>query len=97
MAARSYEKSPIAHVLSIKYDPFNAAFIAWYIGGFGLIGALAFVFFVSHRRVWALIDKENSEIILGGNTNRNQFGFEDKFNKIVSSLNPNFVPQKEES
>ena len=31
----SFEKSPLAHVLSIKYDPYNAAFIAWYIGGFG--------------------------------------------------------------
>jgi len=92
----SFEKSPIAHVLSIKYDPFDAAFIAWYIGGFGLIGALAFVFFVSHRRVWALIDGEKNEIVLGGNTNRNQFGFEDKFNKIVSALDPNFVPQTEE-
>lgn len=82
----SFEKSPIAHVLSIKYDPFDAAFIAWYIGGFGLIGALAFVFFISHRRIWALIDAEKNEIVLGGNTNRNQFGFEDKFNKIVSEL-----------
>ena len=54
---QSFEKSPIAHVLSIKYDPFNAAFIAWYIGGFGLIGALCFVFFFSHKRIWALIDR----------------------------------------
>ncbi|HEV8593690.1 MAG TPA: cytochrome c biogenesis protein ResB, partial [Pyrinomonadaceae bacterium] len=44
-----WEKSPFAHVLSIKYDPFNGAFIAWYFGGFGLIGALIFVFFFSHR------------------------------------------------
>ncbi|MGI9055995.1 MAG: cytochrome c biogenesis protein ResB [Pyrinomonadaceae bacterium] len=91
----SFKKSPIAHVLSIKYDPFNAAFIAWYIGGFGLIGALCFVFFLSHRRIWAIIDKENNEIVLGGNTNRNQFGFEDKFNKIVSDLDPNYDSQKE--
>ena len=54
---KSYEKSPLAHVLSIKYDPFSAAFIAWYIGGFGLIGALCFVFFLSHKRIWALIDE----------------------------------------
>ncbi len=81
-----YEKVPIAHVLSIKYDPYNAAFIAWYIGGFGLIGALAFVFFISHRRIWALIDRENGEIALGGNTNRSQPAFEEKFNKIVNDL-----------
>lgn len=93
----SFQKSPIAHVLTIKYDPFNAAFIAWYIGGIGLIFALAFVFFISHRRIWALIDAEKNEIVLGGNTNRNQFGFEDKFNKIASELNPKFVPQIKES
>jgi cytochrome c biogenesis protein ResB len=85
-----FEKSPMAHVLSIKYDPFNAAFVAWYIGGFGLIGALCFVFFVSHKRIWATIDEKdenNFEVVLGGNTNRNEQGFEDKVNKIVERLN----------
>ncbi|MGI8494420.1 MAG: cytochrome c biogenesis protein ResB, partial [Pyrinomonadaceae bacterium] len=85
-----FEKSPLAHVLSIKYDPFDASFIAWYIGGTGLILSLFFVFFVSHQRVWALIEKkdigENYEVILGGNTNRNHFGFEDRFNKLVQRL-----------
>ncbi len=80
----NYEKSPFAHVLSIKYDPFNGAFIAWYFGGFGLIGALCFVFFFSHRRVWALI--ENGRIVMGGNANRNHLGFEDKFNKVVRDV-----------
>jgi cytochrome c biogenesis protein ResB len=77
--------------LSIKYDPFEAAFIAWYIGGFGLIGALCFVFFISHQRVWAMIGErgENGfEVIIGGDTNRNEQGFGDKFNKIVEGLNP---------
>ncbi len=85
-----FEKSPLAHVLSIKYDPFNAAFVAWYIGGFGLIGALCFVFFVSHKRIWATVDEKgdnNFEIVLGGNTNRNEQGFEDKVKKIVEQLN----------
>ncbi len=86
---KDFEKSPLAHVLSIKYDPFNAAFIAWYIGGFGLIGALMFVFFLSHKRVWALIDKDNNELVLGGNTNRNEQGLEDKFNKLVADLKQN--------
>ncbi len=84
-----FEKSPLAHVLSIKYDPYNAAFIAWYFGGFGLIGALVFVFFISHRRIWALIEKTdagNFQIILGGHTNRNEPGFEDKFEKIKQNL-----------
>ncbi len=86
---KTFEKSPLAHVLSIKYDPFNAAFIAWYIGGFGLIGALCFVFFVSHRRIWAMIDEKQNgvyEVVLGGNANRGEQGFEDKFKKIVGRL-----------
>jgi len=79
-----YEKAPFAHILSIKYDPFNGAFIAWYFGGFGLIGALGFVFFFSHKRAWAVI--ENGRIVLGGNANRNHLGFEDKFKKIVNEV-----------
>jgi cytochrome c biogenesis protein len=85
----SFEKSPLAHVLSIKYDPYNAAFVAWYIGGFGLIGALCFVFFTSHKRVWAMIDENNGnnfEVVIGGNTNRNEQGFEDKFKKLIQEL-----------
>src|SRR6185369_17921117 len=77
-----FEKSPLAHVLSIKYDPFNGAFIAWYFGGFGLIGALMFVFFFSHKRVWAMIDKGSdgrTEVVVAGEANRNNLGFEDKF------------------
>ena len=84
-----FEKSPYAHVLSIKYDPYNAAFIAWYVGGIGLMGALVFVFFVSHRRIWALIDNqdnENFEVVIGGNTNRNHQGFEDKFGKLIDNF-----------
>ncbi|MFZ1699375.1 MAG: cytochrome c biogenesis protein ResB [Pyrinomonadaceae bacterium] len=84
-----YEKSPLAHVLSIKYDPYNAAFIAWYIGGFGLVGALMFVFFISHKRVWAEVTETEdgkTEVVLAGEANRNQNGFEDKFKKIVSSI-----------
>ncbi len=84
-----YEKSPLAHVLSIKYDPFDAAFVAWYIGGFGLIGALCFVFFYSHRRVWALATKQSDgryDVVMAGEANRNQFSFQDKFDRIVRLL-----------
>ena len=86
-----FEKSPLAHVLSIKYDPFHGSFVAWYLGGVGLIFALIFVFFISHQRIWAMIEKKeisnNYEILLGGNTNRNHLGFEDKFKRIVNQIN----------
>lgn len=84
-----FEKSPLAHVLSIKYDPYDAAFIAWYIGGFGLCGALMFVFFISHKRVWAHIEtKEDgtTAVVIGGEANRNQIAFGDKFKKIAEGL-----------
>lgn len=79
-----FEKVPSAHVLSIKYDPYNGHFIAWYLGGVGLMFALVFVFFISHQRIWALIDGEN--VTLGGNTNRNDLAFNDKFTKLVNDL-----------
>lgn len=84
-----FEKSPLAHILSIKYDPFDAAFIAWYIGGFGLIGALIFVFFFSHKRVWANIEKSDDgsvDVVMGGGANRGQLAFSDKFKKIAGEI-----------
>jgi cytochrome c biogenesis protein len=85
-----FEKVPLAHVLSVKYDPYSGAFIAWYVGGFGLIFALIFVFFMSHKRVWALViekpDENNFEVVFGGHANRNELGFEAKFNKIVGAF-----------
>jgi cytochrome c biogenesis protein len=84
-----FEKSPLAHILSIKYDPFAASFVAWYIGGFGLVFALGFVFFFSHKRVWAHIEKNENgttEVVLAGEANRNQLAFEDKFNKMADEL-----------
>jgi len=85
----SFEKSPLAHILSIKYDPYNGAFIAWYFGGFGLVGALMFVFFIAHKRVWAIIEKDkngNTEIVLAGEANRNKVAFGDKFKKICDEF-----------
>ncbi|MEO7538695.1 MAG: cytochrome c biogenesis protein ResB [Pyrinomonadaceae bacterium] len=84
-----FEKSPLAHILSIKYDPYSGAFIAWYFGGFGLVGALMFVFFSSHKRFWARIEKDadgETAVVLAGEANRNQIAFGDKFNKIADEL-----------
>lgn len=84
-----YEKTPLAHILSIKYDPYEAAFIAWYIGGFGLVGALAFVFFFSHRRIWAHVERDSNgklQVVLAADANRNQIALNDKFLKIAEDL-----------
>lgn len=80
-----FEKAPFAHILSIKYDPYNGAFIAWYFGGVGLMAALVYVFFFSHRRIWANVEEQADgtvKVILGGHTNRNHKAFEDIFNKV---------------
>ena len=85
---KSFEKAPRAHILSIKYDPFNGAFIAWYFGGIGLMGALVFVFSFLASRVWALVEPEGKRmnVTLAGETNRNHQGFKDRFDKIVHDL-----------
>jgi len=88
-----FEKVPNAHVLSIQYDP-GATVV--YVG-FLLLGlTLSAVFFFSHQRVWALIEErggaqqnfgaESFEVTLGGNTNRNKLGFEDRFKRLVANI-----------
>jgi cytochrome c biogenesis protein ResB len=50
---------------------------------------LASVFFFSHNRVWAVVEEKGAgefEVVLGGNTNRNQLGFGDRFRKLVASV-----------
>ena len=92
-----FEKSPFAHILSIKFDPYDGAFIAWYFGGFGLMGALAFVFFFSHKRVWALIepnDDGTASVTLGGHANRNHMGLEQKFSKLIRDLDGRLVASR---
>jgi cytochrome c biogenesis protein len=85
-----FEKAPYAHVLSIKFDPYDGAFISWYIGGTGLMGALVFVFFFSHRRYWAMVEPTDSGdgcyIVIAGETNRNFLGFKDRYNRLESSI-----------
>lgn len=84
-----FEKSPFAHVLSIKYDPYNGAFIAWYFGGIGLMGALVFVFAFAHRRVWAIVEPGQFgkyDVTIGGDVNRNHAAFEERFTRMVDQL-----------
>jgi len=81
-----FEKAPKAHILAIQKDP-GATVV--YVG-FGLLGlTLCGVFFFSHDRVWAQVDEKGDgrfEVVTGGNTNRNQLGFEDRFWKLVASV-----------
>lgn len=84
-----FEKVPVQHVLAIQKDPGK---IPFYAGGLMLILALGAVFFFSHQRVWAMIEQRTAggyEVVLGGNTNRNKLGFEDRFNKLVGAIGGN--------
>jgi cytochrome c biogenesis protein len=81
-----FEKAPKAHILAIQRDP--GATVVYL--GFGLLGlTLCAVFFFSHDRVWAQVDEKGDgrfEVVTGGNTNRNQLGFEDRFWKLVDAV-----------
>jgi cytochrome c biogenesis protein len=80
-----FEKAPKAHILSVQKDPGSTVV---YIGFTLLALTLAHVFFSSHQRVWALIEEKGDgafEVVMGGNTNRNQLGFGDRFKKLVAA------------
>lgn len=80
-----FEKAPKAHILAVQKDPGSTVV---YVGFTLLALTLAHVFFFSHQRVWALIEEKGErayEVVLGGNTNRNQLGFGDRFKKLVAA------------
>lgn len=81
-----FEKVPQAHTLSVNKDPGK---IPFYVGGAFLIATLLGVFFFSHQRVWALVEDTGDgryTVAFGGNANRNQLKFEDRFNEMVSKV-----------
>jgi cytochrome c biogenesis protein len=92
-----FEKAPYAHILSIQHDPgMNTV----YLGFFLLPATLCAVFFFSHQRVWALIEPKagnNFEVVLGGNTNRNKLGFEDRFKRLTNVLSGKPAVAEQES
>jgi cytochrome c biogenesis protein len=80
-----FEKAPKAHILSVQKDPGSTVV---YVGFVLLALTLIHVFFFSHQRIWALLEEKGEgtfEAVLGGNTNRNQLGFGDRFKKLVAA------------
>jgi cytochrome c biogenesis protein len=80
-----FEKVADRHILAVQRDPGSAVV---YVGFTLLILTLVSVFFFSHKRVWAVItpDGDTSRIVIGGNTNRSQGAFDEKFNSFVKTL-----------
>jgi cytochrome c biogenesis protein len=81
-----FEKVAEQHILSVQRDPgANVVYL-----GFGLLSlTLAAVFFFSHQSVWAVAEEtaENQfQIVIAGNTNRNENAFEARFSSFVNDL-----------
>ncbi len=82
----AFEKVSDGHILSVQRDP-GANVV--YIGFVLLFLTLVAVFFFSHQRVWAAIEEtseKNFKVILGGNTNRSQTAFDEKFRRFTKDL-----------
>jgi len=81
-----FEKVSDQHILSVQRDPGSNVV---YVGFILLFLTLVSVFFFSHQRVWAAIEEtsENTyHVTLGGNTNRNQNAFAEKFRRFVNEI-----------
>ena len=81
-----FEKVSEQHILSVQRDP-GANVV--YIGFALLFLTLVAVFFFSHERVWAAIEETSDnrfQVFFGGNTNRNQNAFDEKFKRFVKDL-----------
>jgi cytochrome c biogenesis protein len=81
-----FEKVSDQHILSVQRDPgANVVYVGFVLLFLTLVG----VFFFSHQRVWAAIEEKGAdtfEVTLGGNTNRSQNAFDEKFKRFVSEI-----------
>lgn len=81
-----FEKASDQHILSVQYDP-GANVV--YVGFVLLFLTLVAVFFFSHQRVWAAIEETSEnrfQVVIGGDTNRSQNAFDEKFKSFVQDL-----------
>ncbi|HEV7858967.1 MAG TPA: cytochrome c biogenesis protein ResB, partial [Pyrinomonadaceae bacterium] len=90
-----FEKVPERHILSVQHDPGSNIV---YLGFSMLILTLCSVFFFSHQRVWMVIEGRAEgiyEVVLGGNTNRNKLGFEDRFKRLTQAISGQHIEGEE--
>ncbi|MDX2032088.1 MAG: cytochrome c biogenesis protein ResB [Blastocatellia bacterium] len=81
MVLTDFEKVSLAHTLSVQYDP-GARIV--YVGFTILCLTLLGVFFFSHQRLWIVV--EDGKVHMGGDSNRNRLGFEDRARKLAALI-----------
>lgn len=81
-----FERVSEQHTLFIRYDP--GAKIVYF--GFALLSlSIVGVFFFSHQRIWSILEEtaeNNFKITIGGNSNRNETAFEQKFKNFITKI-----------
>lgn len=81
-----FEKVADQHILSVQRDPGTTVV---YVGFILLFLTLVAVFFFSHQRVWAAVEGGPdglTNVVFGGNTNRNVNAFDEKFKHFIGEL-----------
>ena len=81
-----FERVAEQHILFVRYDP-GASVV--YIGFALLSLSLIAVFSFSHQRIWCILHAtaENTfNVTIGGNINRNQTSFENKFKRVINKI-----------
>lgn len=76
-----YEKVSAAHYLSVQFDP-GARVV--YVGFTILCTMLVLIFFFSHQRLWIVV--EDGNVYVGGDSNRNRLGFEDRAKRLIALI-----------
>jgi len=76
--------------LELAQDP--GMNIVW-VGSAMLVIGLCFMFYMPHRKLWAVISQgdKGAEITLGAISNRNKLGFEREFHQLLTRLDEAFV------
>jgi cytochrome c biogenesis protein len=81
-----FEKVSDKHILSVQRDPGATVVYA----GFALLFlTLVATFFFAHQRVWVTIEEAPTgalKVVTGGNTNRNQGAFDERFRRFRQEL-----------
>jgi len=81
-----FEKVSDRHILSVQRDPGTNVV---YVGFVLLFLTLVAVFFFAHQRVWVVLEEigpDSFSVTAGGDTNRSQNTFDEKFNQFIQEL-----------